>query len=423
MREIRDLKFRIEQLEIQLSDYQQIVEAISSGEVDAFAINKSGKKEVFTLESSDYVYRLLIEESGEGAINVSEEGVILYTNKYFCNLLGLQYEKVIGKSIFSFIDYDLRDSFALNFNEAILGQFKGETILFSNNTVIPVYASLSSLQPHLPSVGIIITDLTEKKNNEKMILAYQKSLELKNSSLGKMNNELQSFAHISSHDLQEPVRKIQMISSRILDTEYNNLTEHGKDLLLRMQNSAKRMFSLINDLLAYSTTDYESDKFENVSLKNLIDEVLDDFSEDIIRYHIVISTKDLCMLHIIPLHFRQVMHNLISNSIKFSRSEVNPEINISCTSGIGSEQGIAGLNPNTNYCKITYKDNGIGFDPEYNEKIFGLFQRLHVREKYKGTGIGLSIVKKIIENHNGIIIADGNPGSGAQFDIYLPQPK
>lgn len=415
-----ELLSKIRKLEARLEEAEQLIDAIKSGEVDAFAIRKEGKQEIFTIESSDYAYRLLIEECGEGAINVTEEGIIVYTNRYFCQLLGLPYERIAGRFISEFIEDDSKSEFKNLFENSINGKSKGEIFLWGNQRNIPVYVSLTSLQPRLPTIGIIITDLTEKKNHEKVILAYQKNLEHKNYSLGKMNTELQSFAHISSHDLQEPVRKMQMITSRILESEYENLSDHGKDLLIRMQNSSRRMHTLIHDLLAYSTTNYEKTHFEIVSLKDLIEEVTDDFNEDISKTTIAIQTTNLCNVKIIPLHFRQVMHNLISNSLKFTKPGTIPEIKISCKVARGIDFDYEKLLPQNTYCRITYSDNGIGFDPAYNERIFGLFQRLHPKEKYKGTGIGLAIVKKIIENHNGHITAHGIQGEGASFNIYIP---
>jgi len=419
---VEDLSDRIRELESRLEEAEQLIEAIKNGHVDAFAISMNGgDREIYTIESSDYAYRLLIEECGEGAINVTEDGIIVYSNRYFCQLLDLPYEHVAGKSITDFIDPGSIRDFGDLFEKSLGGKAKGEILLTSNKRNIPVYISLTSLQPKLSTVGIIITDLTEKKSHEREILAYQASLEHKNFSLGKMNTELQSFAHISSHDLQEPVRKMQMITSRILESEFDNLTDHGKDLLIRMQNSSRRMQTLINDLLAYSTTNYEKTNFESTNLKLLLHEVLEDFIDESDHVKLELEGGGHCDINVIPLHFRQVMHNLISNSLKFAKPGEMSVIKVKCEWGNGTDFMHDQLIPKKRYCKITYSDNGIGFEPAYNEKIFGLFQRLHPKERYRGTGIGLAIVKKIIENHEGIITAEGNPGHGAVFHIYLPQ--
>lgn len=173
------LLLRIQELEQRLEESEQLFEAIKSGEVDAFAINKGSESEVYTLQSGDYAYRILIEEIGEGAINVTEEGLIVYTNPHFFRMLKLPYEKVISCSIFDFIQAGSKKEFEVLFKKALSGKSKGEIHLTTKEMDIPVYVSLTSLQPKLSTIGIIITDLTEKKKNEKIILEYEKNLENK----------------------------------------------------------------------------------------------------------------------------------------------------------------------------------------------------------------------------------------------------
>lgn len=418
---IKELLQRIEELEDRLIESEHLNEAIMAGEVDAFAIKRNNKAEVYTLESSDYAYRVLVEESVEGALNVTEEGLIVYTNPGFCQMLNLTYEDIIGSAITNFIHAESIGEFNRVFSKSLTNKSKAEILIKGKNIEIPVYMSFTSLQPKLSTVGILVTDLTEKKNSERAIAAYQKRLESRNTTLIKMNTELQSFAHISSHDLQEPLRKIQIITARLLEEEIANLSETGKDLFVRMQNAAKRMQLVIEDLLAYSTTNVDKLKPEPTDLNKIIEDLREEFSEEIDRKKAKIITTDLCYVKIIPVHFRQVLHNLMSNSLKFIAPDKEVEIKIKCGMGLGLNYKIDHLLPETTYCHIEYTDNGIGFDPLYNDKIFGLFQRLHSKEKFKGTGIGLAIVKKIIENHNGVIIAEGKLNQGAKFDIYLPQ--
>ena len=416
-----DLQLRIKALESRLEESEQLIEAIRAGEVDAFAINNADESIIYTLQSGDYAYRILIEEFGEGAINVTEEGLIVYTNPYFFELLQLPYEKVIGNSIFDFIHPDSKNEFNRLFNESLIGKSKGEINLAVNDTIIPVYVSLTSLQPNLPTMGIIITDFTEKKKNENTILEYQKELESKNEELEAMNKELQSFAYISSHDLQEPLRKIQTFASRISEKEVQNLSENGQLLFSKIEISAKRMQRLIEDLLAYSRTNTQDRQFEFIPINKIIEEVKEDFLEELKRTKATIESTVKCESHIITFQFHQLLHNLISNSIKFSKPEEPLLVKIESRTAIGIALENDKLSPDTVYCHITYTDNGIGFEPEYNEKIFELFQRLHGKHEYQGTGIGLAIVKKIVDNHNGVITAYGKPNMGATFNIYIPQ--
>ncbi|HUM45495.1 MAG TPA: ATP-binding protein [Chitinophagales bacterium] len=411
---------RIRELENLLEESTELIEAIKKGEVDAFAINNDSKSEIYTLQSGDYAYRILIEEFPEGAINVTEDGLIVYTNPYFSELLQLSYEKVIGASVFDFIHPDSAAAFHRLFNESLTGKVKGEINLTVNGSVIPVYVSLTSLQPKLPTIGIIATDLSEKKKHEEQILAYQKDLEKKNQELISSNAELASFAYVASHDLQEPLRKIKTFASRIEEKENDNLSEMGKDHFRRMQNAAKRMQTLIEDLLAYSRTNTMERKLEHVSLKKMVEEVLVDLREEVQHKKAVIEITELCDVYVIPFQFRQLLTNLLSNALKFTKPDQSPVICISGETGDGSQFPNSNLLKNTKYCHISISDNGIGFEQQYSDRIFEIFQRLNGRSEYVGTGIGLAIVKKIVENHHGVITATAAVNQGALFDIYIP---
>lgn len=259
-----------------------------------------------------------------------------------------------------------------------------------------------------------LQDITQEKIRERQLTEN-------NAKLVEMNRELESFAYISSHDLQEPLRKIQTFASRIIEEEQAQLSERATGYFERIMNAAHRMQILIDDLLAYSRTNVEDRNFERVHLSNLIAEISEELSEDLEVYHAMIETGKLGYVTIIPFQFRQLLHNLIGNALKFSRPEKLPHIYITGTSGMGASFGIPKLDPATRYSHIRFSDNGIGFPPEFADKIFEVFQRLHTREKYSGTGIGLSIVRKIVENHDGYITATGEPNKGATFDIYIPE--
>jgi PAS domain S-box-containing protein len=275
-----------------------------------------------------------------------------------------------------------------------------------------------------------IRDITEEKNQKAILESFASELEKKvtertielkekNSTLERMNEELQSFAYVSSHDLQEPLRKIQTFASRIKQKE--NLSERANDYFTRMEKAANQMQVLIQDLLAYSRTSTSDRRFETVKLQDIIDELKSDFEETLREKAGTIESVNLCEVKVIPLQFKQVMFNLISNSLKFASPERPPVIRIETTNGIKAEDLRTKFTPrDESYYRITVIDNGIGFDPLYKEKIFEVFQRLHGKHEYSGTGVGLAIVKKIIENHRGYIEAIAVPDSGARFDIYLP---
>ena len=261
-------------------------------------------------------------------------------------------------------------------------------------------------------LGIAI-DVTELKKAKDVLEENNKELE-------KMNKELESFAYVSSHDLQEPLRKIQAFSSRLIEKEQDNLSETGKDYLRRMRAAGERMQQLIQDLLVYSRTKTTDRKFEKVDLNLIFEDIKEDLKDDLIQKNATLEIHQMCSANVIIFQFRQLIYNLISNSLKFSRQNIPPIIKIQCEIIKGETLNIKKLLSETNYCHISVSDNGIGFDTNYKDKIFEIFQRLHGREEYVGTGIGLAIVKKIVENHHGIITATGELNKGATFDIYIP---
>ncbi|MBL7835648.1 MAG: PAS domain S-box protein [Cyclobacteriaceae bacterium] len=268
-----------------------------------------------------------------------------------------------------------------------------------------------------------VRDITEEKAFsqalETMVDQRTRELQQVNTELEKMNQELASFAYVSSHDLQEPLRKIQAFASRILEKEHQNLSAAGQDYFSRMQEAARRMQLLIQDLLAYSRTNTKEKELVLTNLNVLVAGVMDDLEQQIQETGSTINMGDLPELEVIPFQFRQLFTNLIANSLKFRRTDVPLVIDIRSEKVKGSEIGQDSATDDY-YYRVTVEDNGIGFDNTYHERIFDVFQRLHTKQEYEGTGIGLAICKKIVENHRGFITATGEPGAGAKFMIYLP---
>jgi signal transduction histidine kinase len=268
--------------------------------------------------------------------------------------------------------------------------------------------------------------LEEERKREEALIGiveqkqYAKKLEEVNRELMKMNEELTSFAYVSSHDLQEPLRKIQMFSKRILEKEVNSLSEEGRNFFYRMDNAASRMQLLINDLLTYSRTNTSQKHFEKTDLNLLLAEVKLELYEKVTATGTIIESESLPALSIIPFQFKQLFTNLIANSIKFARPNVPPHITIKNELVNGSSIDKAMANGEKKYWHISLADNGTGFDQKFSEQIFGLFQRLHGRKDFEGTGIGLAIAKKVVENHSGFIMADGRENEGATIHLYLP---
>src|SRR4249919_3616636 len=274
-----DLLLKIEDLESRLAESEQLIEAIKAGEVDAFALNTNQVPEIYTLQTGDYAYRLLIEEFGEGAVNLSEDALIVYTNTYFFELLQVKYQNVIGRPIYDFIEAGSLQTFNDLFEKALLGRSKGEINLLVDGKTIPVYISLTSLQPKLPTVGMIITDQSEKKDHEAIVNRYQRDLENKNLQLEQSNAELDSFTYIASHDLQEPLRKIQTFCQRIMETSENHFSAITQDYFQRVLNASKRMQYMISSLLDYSRMNAQTVEKTITDLNEIFDEVLSDQME------------------------------------------------------------------------------------------------------------------------------------------------
>jgi signal transduction histidine kinase len=249
------------------------------------------------------------------------------------------------------------------------------------------------------------------------LLFQNKEKEKRAAELILANNELEAFTYISSHHLQEPLRKIQVFSNRISTDENQNLTEKGKYYFERIEVAASHMQALINDLLTYSRTSVTEKKFEKTSINDVVNKVLEDLKEEILLKKAIIEVSGNGNAFIIPSQFHQLICNLISNSLKFSIIEKAPHITIKILYTKPKTKKNKSL---ADYCHIIISDNGIGFDPQFESRVFEMFQQLNSKTDYKGTGIGLAIAKKIVENHNGIITATGKLNHGAKFDIYIP---
>ncbi|MES2622709.1 MAG: ATP-binding protein [Bacteroidota bacterium] len=417
---IENLNRKIEELESRLEESEQLIEAIKAGEVDAFAVNINDQSEVFTLQSGDYAYRVLIEKFGEGAVNLTEDGLIVYSNSSFAELLNLPYEKVLGSMLIDFVDADSKSIFKELFAQSLQDNSKGELNISANGKVVPVYMSFTSLRPNLSTIGVIITDLSEKKGHEEAILKYQNDLEIKNMELLQINAELASFAYVASHDLQEPLRKINTFINLILAKEKDGFSPATTDYFRRIVSAAERMHNLIVALLDYSRTTTLRGSYSLTNLNVVVEDIKSSFRDQMDANKIVIESSKLPTLNVISFQFQQLFSNLISNAIKYRNPAVPLVIKI--TAGITSAKEIQQPEAmrNANYWKIQIADNGIGFEQKYADKIFELFQRLHGKGEYEGTGIGLAICKKIVQNHEGFIKAIGNPGFGSTFTVYLP---
>lgn len=257
-----------------------------------------------------------------------------------------------------------------------------------------------------------INDLLEQKVKERTV-----ELSAKNEELETRNHELQQFAWVASHDLKEPLRKIQTFNYLVKD-KYLKDNKEAAIFLDKSINSSERMSRLIDNLLNYSLLSAAA-IFEPTNLNAILQDILSDLEISIAEKKATISYPVLPVIDVIPGQIRQVFQNLISNCLKFTGPDTKPVIKI--TSDFVNEKNVnAESVTNGAYCRINFEDNGIGFDEKFMDRIFVIFQRLHSKETYEGTGIGLAITKKIIDKHNGVISAKGKINQGAMFTIVLP---
>ena len=410
---IVQLEAEIAELEIQLLESKSIIEAIQEGSIDALVLNNDGEHSIYTLESADYTYRILIEKVQEGAVSISETGLILYCNQYFADLLHVPSNEIIGTYFHDYLDSV--DAFLLTRQNLTLGFGKGEIILKINDIKLPVYISLTDLSPFIPAIGIIVTDLTQKKKHEQDLTNYRRALEVKVAQLNRKNAELVEFVHVISHDIKEPLRKIVAYSSYLVEESREKLTEREIRLLSVVGNSATRLTSLVDDLVKYSTHDRAA-TYEPVDLNIVLQEVIDDMEMDVADKKAIIDIENLPVISGSIVQIRQLFLNMLTNALKFQKENTAPIVKISPSIHANIDPDI----PDKKFHCISIHDNGIGIEEDQIAKIFMIFKRLHTREAYPGNGVGLSICKKIIENHEGHIKVVSTFGQGTTFNLYFP---
>jgi len=473
-----------EELRASLAEALETLEAIRNGEVDAIVVSGSGGEKIFSISSAETPYRVIIEEMNEGAVVLSADGVVLYCNRRFAELVSVAPELIAGSWLNQFfLKNDLQ-----KYNDLLQAGLKGKThgeltyIKDDNTHPIHLHLSFSPLPPELlgdvcimavdisvlkqkeeelrhshetleqqviertikltetveelanshRAALIMMDDAVEAKNTLDILnqeLAFQNEekakraaeLVIANKELTFQNEEkakraielanviedLKQFAHVATHDLQEPLR---MISSyiQLLERRYKDkLDQDANDYIHFAVDGAFRMQKLLNDLLEYSRVSTRAKTFEQVDTSTVLGKVISNLQLMITTNGAVITSDDLPVVKADESQILSIFQNLIENAIKFRKKTELPKIHISCTR-------------QDNMYKFSVADNGIGIEKQYHDRIFIVFQRLHSAKDYPGTGIGLSICKRIAERHGGTIWFESTVDEGTTFYFTIP---
>ena len=362
------------------------------------------------LRESEEENRSMIISAMDGIISFDEDGIVLSINPAAKKIFGCKVEDVLGKDIKilmpevyegEYADYFRASSYTDDKKitgplQEVLGQRK-------DGSRFPLEISVSEVHREGQLVFVVIVrDISERKKSENELERYSYELKLS-------NEELEKFVYTASHDLQEPLRKVIIFGDRLKEACSGKLGDSEADCIHRMQKASFRMKDLITDLLEYSRLKFQDNKFEEVDLNILANEVIDDHETQILSSKGIVQFWNLPKVVGDKIQLRQLFQNLISNSLKYGRFDVPPQISIQHRF---NDQG---------YCEIYFSDNGIGFDEKYANKIFEPFQRLSPNKDIDGTGMGMFICRKIVERHHGTIDVKSIPNEGTTFIVSLPE--
>jgi PAS domain S-box-containing protein len=355
-------------------------------------------------------YELILNAAGEGICGVDPEGKITFVNPTAARLMGLEVEKMVGRK-----EAELFGALPQTDPAATEPKTEGRqaevTLTRTDNSTFTAEFMRSQIVENDQLVGrvVLFKDITERKQ-------AAQALEQKANELARSNAELEQFAFVASHDLQEPLRKIRAFGDRLKMKCAQALPVEGADYLERMQNAAARMQTLIADLLTFSRVISRVESFVPVDLAQVVQGVLGDLEVRIEKAGATVEVGELPVIDGDPTQMRQLLQNLIGNALKFQLPGVKPHVRIAARLVSSPDDYGAG----ESFHELTVQDNGIGFDEKYLDKIFAVFQRLHNRQEYEGTGIGLAVCRRIVDRHGGSITARSKPGAGATFVVQLP---
>jgi len=365
------------------------------------------------LRDSERHFQSWFEDAPIACHEVDRDGIVLCVNQAECELFGFRPEEMIGQPIWDFMAAEDREKTKAGLLQRIADEqplvpLEREYKRRDGSSVVMELHQKRIRDAAGRATGLrtFLLDITQRK-------CAEQTLHEQADKLARSNAELEQFAYVASHDLQEPLRKIQAFGDRLKGKYESTLGPEGIDYLTRMQNAAARMQILIQDLLSLSRVASHAKPFAAVDLGDVAAVVISDLEVRITERNGRVEASGLPVVFGDRGQLAQLLQNLIGNGLKFQKPGENPLVKVS-SEAVTLPDGAAGW-------RITVEDNGIGFDEKYRDRIFQIFQRLHGRNEYEGTGIGLAICRKIVERHGGVIAAHSSPGAGAKFVITLPQ--
>lgn len=366
--------------------------------------------------------RSILESSLDPIVSINHEGVIVEFNRAAEQVFGYPRDQVLGTRPADLLfppelaeDQRKRiDRYLAAEEGSMLGKRAEVVARRADGRAFPAELAMAiSREGGSPILTFFIRDISQAKSDAAERARHEAELE-------RSNQDLQQFAYVASHDLQEPLRKIRVFSERLRKQHAEHLDDLGQQCLERIQSAAVRMQSLIDGLLTLSRAATGGLMFVPVNLEQVARDVVGDLEALIERVGARVEIERLPTIQADPLQMRQLFQNLIGNALKFRRPEEPPLVRVSGRFVHRRGERPAGSRPEEESVRILVEDNGIGFDDQDSERIFGVFQRLHTRDAYEGTGMGLAICRRIVERHGGTITARGKPGVGSTFEVILP---
>ena len=403
----------LEQLRARLAEAEETLAAIRQGEVDAIAVDGPRGRQIYTLQGADQPYRVLAESMSEGAASLTAAGTILFCNQRLAEMTGRPLEWLPGSRMEELLAESEQQRFREMLRQGRAGETRGETQLRRRDgSLLPVLVSLRAI-PTGEEVGLclVATDLRERKQAEEKIRLWNRELEqrvaARTEELSALNRELESFNYAVAHDLRAPLRQIDGFAGLLAEESEGALNDSCQAHLAMIRDLVRRMAQLLEDLLSLSRLGRRELRKQPCGLRPLAEEAVKELQAESRDRQVEWRITELPRVECDRNLMKQVLLNLLSNALKFTRSR-NPAI---IEVGETTRQGKPA---------VYIRDNGVGFDMKYADKLFGVFQRLHRAEEFEGTGVGLAIVQRIVHRHGGRVWAEAEVDRGATFYLSFP---